>query len=211
MVNRPRTLGTIAESAVVEYLATHGWPYAERRSLKGALDRGDITGCPGLCFEVKYAHSQVRIGAWLAETAVERLNAKADFGVLVVKPLGLGIKSVGSWFAVLSQHDLDGLRLLTGVQTLDQWNADPEVVVVDGKPETYSAKTLRWTLTGAVRRAAPREVVALTLRPPGTKEQPDRWYRVMTFEHAVRLLLAAGFGEKYAVGGREVEASEPAP
>lgn len=49
MTNRPKAIGTAAETAVVRYLAAHGFPAAERRALHGATDLGDITGTPGLC------------------------------------------------------------------------------------------------------------------------------------------------------------------
>ena len=56
MTNRPKAIGTAAETAVVRYLAAHGFPNAERRALHGATDLGDITGTPSLCWEVKGGH-----------------------------------------------------------------------------------------------------------------------------------------------------------
>jgi hypothetical protein len=38
----------------------------------------------------------------LKETEVERINAKADYGVLVVKPNGVGLGSVEDWWAVMT-------------------------------------------------------------------------------------------------------------
>ena len=38
MTNRPKAIGTAAETAVVRYLAAHGFPAAERRALHGARD-----------------------------------------------------------------------------------------------------------------------------------------------------------------------------
>ena len=49
MTNRPKAIGTAAETAVVRYLAAHGFPAAERRALHGATDLGDITGTPRSC------------------------------------------------------------------------------------------------------------------------------------------------------------------
>lgn len=62
MVNRPKDKGTWAETRVTEFLRDNGWPYAERRALAGVTDKGDITGCPGLVFEVKYANAGIRMG-----------------------------------------------------------------------------------------------------------------------------------------------------
>ena len=50
---RPRDIGTHTESAAVRYLRTAGFPHAERRSLRGTLDAGDITGCIGTAWSVK--------------------------------------------------------------------------------------------------------------------------------------------------------------
>ena len=41
MTNRPKAIGTAAETAVVRYLAAHGFPAAERRALHGATDLGE--------------------------------------------------------------------------------------------------------------------------------------------------------------------------
>ena len=38
MVTRSKDIGTRAETAVVRYLAAHGFPAAERRALHGATD-----------------------------------------------------------------------------------------------------------------------------------------------------------------------------
>ena len=63
MVNKPKQIGTRAETAVARYLAANGFPHAERRTLRGREDAGDITGTPGVCWEVKggEAHVTLRI------------------------------------------------------------------------------------------------------------------------------------------------------
>lgn len=188
MVNKPRTKGTFAETVVVNYLRDNGFPYAERRTLKGAKDRGDVAGCPGLCFEVKYAGVSMKIGTWLGETDVESLNDSADYGILVVKPLGLGERSVASWYAIMTSGYFN--KLAQAVRFLDEGP-----IILDGEPTTYSTKTLRWQLNSTTRNLAPNEVMALTLRPPKTKDNPEGWYRVTTLEHMVRLLRFAGYGD----------------
>jgi hypothetical protein len=47
-MTRSKDKGTAAESLVVKYLQSTYWPHAERRALSGGLDKGDITGTPGL-------------------------------------------------------------------------------------------------------------------------------------------------------------------
>ena len=105
-MTRPRDIGTRAESAVVKYLVANGFAHAERRSLRGALDAGDITGTPGICWEVKggeaaKAASDLTIAGWMQELATETVNAKADVGVLVVQRRGVGPSNAGRWWAYM--------------------------------------------------------------------------------------------------------------
>jgi hypothetical protein len=81
--------GTSFETLIVRFLQTAGFPYAERRALHGNLDKGDITGCGPLVFECKAA-KRFELSAWLQETEQERINANADYGILVVKRQGVG-------------------------------------------------------------------------------------------------------------------------
>ena len=99
-MNRSKQKGTAAETSVVRYLAENGFPHAERRSLAGINDRGDVTGIPNLVIEIK-AQAKLEIPAWLRETAVETKNAKAEVGILVVKPKGVGDANVGKWWAIV--------------------------------------------------------------------------------------------------------------
>lgn len=190
MVNRPKIKGTAAETAVVGYFREHGWPYAERRALTGSLDKGDIAGLPGLAVEVKYANGGIRMGTWIAETGVERLNAKADHGILVIKPSGVGDAKVAQWLAVMTNDDFNSLwfKALTAPEFT--------IAVVNDAPAAYNEKDMKWRLNAQIRKLEdPREVLALTLRPPGSGDNPDAWYRVLTLEHMTRLLRAAGYGD----------------
>lgn len=106
MVNKPKAIGTSAESAVVRVLRAHGFPHAERRALAGVHDLGDITGCPGICWEVKGGEaaknaSDAQIAAWMVETDVEVANASAHVGVLVVQRRGVGPANAHRWWAVV--------------------------------------------------------------------------------------------------------------
>lgn len=99
-MSKAKAKGTAAESAVVTYLAGHGFPHAERRALAGVNDLGDITGIPALVMEVKNQRTY-KFPAWIEETEIERVNADADIGVLIVKPVGVGATRVGDWWGVL--------------------------------------------------------------------------------------------------------------
>ena len=91
--------GTAAETAVVNYLRANGWPYAERRALAGGKDKGDVTGTPGVVWEVK-AGSRLAIPEWVRETEIEKENAGVGVGLLVVKPKGVGAARVCCWWAI---------------------------------------------------------------------------------------------------------------
>jgi hypothetical protein len=190
VVNKPRIKGTAAESAVVAYLQANGFPWAERRSLNGALDKGDLTGTPGLCWEVKVAGSGLKLGPWLKETEAERINSGATHGILVVKPRGLGDKSTGSWLAAMTADDFDRLRLQVEV------GSTPSLSFVDVPVREYVQDSVRPGLA-VTKTMSSTEVLALTFRPPGTKERPGQWYRVTTLGHMTRMLRAAGYGDPY--------------
>jgi len=111
-VNPSKAKGTAAETAVKTRMR-RWFPSAERRALAGAYDLGDITGIGGVCIEIK-AHKRYNIGAWLLELAVEKANAKADVGVLVVKPVGVGDTRVGEWWAIMRLDDWCEMALDAG-------------------------------------------------------------------------------------------------
>lgn len=73
--------GSRWETAIVTYLRDNGVPHAERRALAGSTDRGDITGIPGVVVEAKNAKTTT-LGTWVDEAEVERVNDRADVGVV---------------------------------------------------------------------------------------------------------------------------------
>ena len=99
-----RQKGTLAETAFVKFLIANGFPHAERRALHGTEDKGDITGTVGLAWELKN-HKTYSIPGWLKETKVEASNAKADYGLLVVKPNRIGVDNVADWWVILPASD----------------------------------------------------------------------------------------------------------
>jgi hypothetical protein len=121
-MNRPKRIGRDAENAVVAYLRAHGWPEAERRAQRGSRDAGDLTGCPGLCVEVKGGEaaknaSDLLVADWLEETEKERVNAGADIGVLVLQRRGVGPANAGRWWAVMPVYQV--VQLVYGRCTPD--------------------------------------------------------------------------------------------
>jgi len=97
-MSKAKQKGTNAETAVVKYLQANGFQYAERRALHGNLDKGDITGCGPLVFEVK-DHATFKLSEWLQELRDETLNAKANTGCVVAKKRGKS--DAGEWYAIL--------------------------------------------------------------------------------------------------------------
>ena len=79
--------GTFWESAIVAYLQAAGWVHAERRTLSGAHDRGDVAGLPGVVIEAKNA-AKVELAGWLDEAEREAANAGAAVGVVWFKRRG---------------------------------------------------------------------------------------------------------------------------
>jgi len=107
-MSKQRAKGTSFETAIVRYLQENGFQYAERRALHGEADKGDITGTPGLAWECKN-HKTLKISEWIRETEQERINAKAEYGFLIVKRAGVG--NPGEQYAMMT---LDQLCRLLG-------------------------------------------------------------------------------------------------
>lgn len=121
MVNKPKRIGTAAETAVVNFLHSVGYTKttAMRKVLSGASDVGDVwchhTGGT-IVFEVKGGEaakdaSHAKIEAWLAEAAREKRNAALDTHVtpvLVTQRRGVGLGRAGDWTLWIDSNDLLG-------------------------------------------------------------------------------------------------------
>ena len=107
-MSKQRAKGTSAETAVVNYLKTNGFPDADRAPLRGVLDKGDVTGVRNVVIEIKN-HKTYQIPAWLRELETEISNAQVEHGFLVVKPNGVGMSRVGDWWAILPLHRIVAL------------------------------------------------------------------------------------------------------
>ena len=97
-VSKERAKGTAAETAVVRYLQTHGFPHAERRALHGTADKGDITGCGPIVFEVKN-HKTMDLAGWQKELLTEMAHAGVHVGSVIAKKRGT--TDVGDWYAIM--------------------------------------------------------------------------------------------------------------
>ena len=97
VANPSKAKGTAFERAVATYFVEHGWPDVDRAPLRGNLDRGDLVGIPGWVLELK-AHKSIDLGGYMAEVAVERVNAGVEWGAAIVKRRG---KSIGDAYVVM--------------------------------------------------------------------------------------------------------------
>ncbi|MFI5664623.1 hypothetical protein [Streptomyces sp. NPDC051684] len=98
-MSRSKAKGTAAETAVVRFLREAGFTQAERRTLNGVQDRGDIAGIPGVVIEVKNCARQ-ELPAWIGEAERERDNDRAGLGVVWHKRRGKA--DPGAWFVSMS-------------------------------------------------------------------------------------------------------------
>lgn len=193
MVNRPRAIGTVAETAVARYLQDHGFGGAERRALAGAIDKGDVAGTPGLAWEVK-AGRTLCLSQWLRETETERRNAKAQFGILVVKPAGFGVTRVGKWWAVMRKGEWDRLCF-----QIDSADCTPEMdaTLLSGARITDLRDVMR-------RLPEPRydnylsSLPHVLINPKGVRDH-DRFYIVTTMDQMVVMVRMAGYGDPYVI------------
>ena len=103
--------GTKWESAIVQFLRCNGVPHAERRTLGGVNDRGDIAGIPGVAIEAKSA-ARAELASWLDEAETERVNDGADIGVVWFKRRGR--PSPGAGFVLMHGDALVALLTAAG-------------------------------------------------------------------------------------------------
>jgi len=191
MVNKSKIKGTAAESAVVSFLRTRGFPHAERLALQGALDRGDITGIPGICVEVKN-ESEYTLAGWLKELRAEVENSKADFGFVAAKPKAVGFTRVGQWYAIMNHGSWRTLLALVDperVGVLSVWTHDMRPGFINrelaSNVKLAQAQAKDASCTHSCVRIAPKGV-----------EDPSMYYVVTTLEQMSDLLVRAGYGRR---------------
>lgn len=178
-----RGKGTAAETAVAGLLRETWWPYAERRALHGGKDRGDTTGHPGLVFEVK-ACARMKLPAWLRETETERVNANADYGILVAKPAGVGVVNIDKWTTVMTVDA--ATRLMEAAQF---------PAVLQSQHDGHSLNPRAWLLAVEARRHLTGAVFsAVEVRPRGV-EAIGAHHHYMYLRQRLELLHLAGYGQ----------------
>lgn len=112
MTSKSKAKGSAWERAIVDYLRTVGWPFAERRLAGSAKDRGDIAGVVGVVIEAKNA-ARTDLAGWLDEADLERTNDGAWLGVVWHKRRGKAsaadgyVTMTGAQFTALLARALD--------------------------------------------------------------------------------------------------------
>jgi len=97
-----RRKGVRGEQEVARLLGAFGLPVQRVVNQSGVVMRGDLTGVPGLHFEVK-RQEVLRLPSWLRQ--VERdVAGTANMPVLVFRTSSSG--PVGDWHAVVRLRDL---------------------------------------------------------------------------------------------------------
>lgn len=86
-MSKSKAKGTSWETEIVNYLNNTYWPHAERRTLSGIHDKGDINMHPDVVVEAKN-HGTLKFSQWISEAEKERLNAGASIGVVWAKRRG---------------------------------------------------------------------------------------------------------------------------
>lgn len=110
MANRMKSMGTSHETAIKEWLRKNGWPYAERKTLAGAADEGDIRLSERVPFviEAKTAKSttdRAAIGSFVKELEAEVVNSGSESGAVILKKRGT--TDVGQYYAIMPVHMLN--------------------------------------------------------------------------------------------------------
>lgn len=98
MSNAAKAKGSGAERDSVKWLKDNGFKYADRRLAGATLDKGDISGIPGVTIEIKN-HAKMDLAGWLEELATEMANDDAWTGVVLHKRRGKG--NPGEWYATM--------------------------------------------------------------------------------------------------------------
>ena len=97
MSSASKAKGSQAERDVVKYLK-QWFPYVDRRLAGATLDKGDISGIPGVTIEIKN-HAKMDLAGWIEELLAEMANDGAWTGVVWHKRKGRG--SPGDWYCTM--------------------------------------------------------------------------------------------------------------
>lgn len=102
-MSRAKQVGTDAENRVRDYAKSRGWEHADRLTLSGVNDRGDIRLGDGIDFTLEVKGGQGALSSphsHLRELKAEIANNQHRFGAVVAKKAG-STKVGEDWVAML--------------------------------------------------------------------------------------------------------------
>lgn len=96
--------GDQAEREVLAFLRDHLGDHLVRARLEGTNDHGDVSGMPGMTVQVKsYADTARAVSDGMADVAVQKVNAKTQWGCVFVRRRG------GSYVVCMTPEDFISL------------------------------------------------------------------------------------------------------
>lgn len=128
-MSKSKQVGTDAENKVRDWFREHGWPHADRLTLSGINDRGDIRLGDGIPWTIEVKGGQGALNAphsHIREMHAERDNNGHLMGAVIAKKPG-SAKVGEEWVAFMSVADLN-LIILTMQDLATQLLAVREVV-----------------------------------------------------------------------------------
>lgn len=191
MVNKPKKIGTAAETLVVKYAKVHGFPNAVRKVQKGSKDEGDIDLCPQVIVEVK-ADRGLDYPRFLRETHAEKANAGVAVGTCVIKPPGVAEGRMNLWWMLLDAGTYDALEFLAGNNNfMASFLVQSEAVDPGGKrPAKFKPGELLAQKTEHLRM-----MPGTRLKPGAARVSRTGWdMRFLYLSDGLELLRWAGFG-----------------
>jgi hypothetical protein len=102
-VSKAKQKGTDAENRVRDYARQRNWPYADRLTLSGTNDRGDIRLGDGVPFTIEVKGGQTALSSphsHLRELRAEMANNGHSFGAVIAKKAG-STKVGEEWVAMM--------------------------------------------------------------------------------------------------------------
>jgi hypothetical protein len=205
VVNKPKRIGTAAETAVNRFAQKNGFPGSVRKVQKGSKDEGDLDLCPHVIVEVK-ADKSLNYPEFLRQAKAEKENAGAAVGVVVVKPPGVAESRMGLWWMLLDAGTYDALEFLAGSQNfMASWLTQSEMADWAGK------RPLRFKPGELLAQKAEhlRMMPGTKLKPGAARVSRTGWdMRFLYLPDGLELLRWAGFG---LAMGTSFEEARPEP
>jgi hypothetical protein len=114
VANRPKIAGTDAENKARDFFKENGWPHADRLTLSGVNDRGDVRLGDGVGVTIEVKGGQKAVSALhshVKELREEMHNNVHSFGAVIAKKPG-STKVGEDWIAAMPVAVYNNMILL---------------------------------------------------------------------------------------------------